>query len=149
MLHDGKEAGAVGEVAGEFPDHRATEFLRVDVIAFRADRLAVVVADEETSLARWGIDPGHLGCGIPESAVDCGLGGEAFRSMGSELDKSSSSLSLVSTIGVIWTFVLKMIFVDLLVAAASITGTSDFSSMTLFNIDRFLLKICRPRAMTA
>ena len=78
MLHDGKEAGAVGEVAGEFPDHRSAEFLRVDVIAFRTDGLAVVVADEETPLARWGIDPGNLRGGVPVAAVDRGLGGEAF-----------------------------------------------------------------------
>ena len=57
---DRKEARAVGEVSGEFPEHGATEVLGVDVVAFQGDRLAIFVGDEESALEGWSVDQGDF-----------------------------------------------------------------------------------------
>jgi hypothetical protein len=68
-----QEAGAVGEVSGEFPEHGATEFLGIDVIAFEADGFAVVVSDKKSALECGGVDPGGVRDGVAEFAVGGGL----------------------------------------------------------------------------
>ena len=75
---DRQEAGAVGEVSREFPEHGATEVLGIDVIAFEADGFAIFVGDEESALEGWRVDPWGFRGGVPVFAVGGGLSGEAL-----------------------------------------------------------------------